>query len=210
MKNNYFEWQQSDYYTLLGVTQMSGNKEIHKAYREKAKLYHPDKYPLNSVERKTAGEKFKELTVAHDTLMDAQKRSAYDDQLAIIQSCYQAAVIFDFKPIPKEDPPEEEVKKKPKFSDHLKKAARMAEDDELFQKYQKDAVEINTKERKGTSEASKKSAAQVYFQQGMTYFKYKEYTRALSAFKNAQQLDPNLKVPQYIWSQLRWMGYKYY
>src|SRR3989339_2287398 len=99
---NFLDWQQTDFYMLLGVTRMATAKEIHKAYREKAKIYHPDKYPLDSVDRKIAEKQFKLITVAHETLTDSVQREKYDEQLELIQSCYQAAVIFDFKSIPKE------------------------------------------------------------------------------------------------------------
>lgn len=60
-----------DYYATLGVARTASDAEIKKAYRKLAAKYHPDK--------KTGDEaKFKEISVAYETLSDAEKRSMYD------------------------------------------------------------------------------------------------------------------------------------
>jgi len=58
------------YYELLGVKNTATETEIKKAYRKKALKEHPDK----------GGdpEKFKDISKAHDTLMDSNKRAVYD------------------------------------------------------------------------------------------------------------------------------------
>lgn len=63
-----------DYYEILNVTRTSTEIEIKKSYRDLAKKYHPDLNPGN-VE---AEEKFKECAEAYEVLMDAEKRSIYD------------------------------------------------------------------------------------------------------------------------------------
>ncbi len=63
-----------DYYDVLGVSKNATEQELKKAYRQKAKKYHPDANPGN-VEAET---KFKELSEAYDVLQDPQKRSKYD------------------------------------------------------------------------------------------------------------------------------------
>jgi curved DNA-binding protein len=63
-----------DYYKILGVEKSATKEEISKAFRKLAVKYHPDKNPNN----KTAEEKFKEITEAHEVLGDPEKRKKYD------------------------------------------------------------------------------------------------------------------------------------
>lgn len=63
-----------DYYAVLGVSRDAGDDEIKKAFRQKAKQYHPDANPADS----SAEARFKELNEAYEVLSDEEKRSAYD------------------------------------------------------------------------------------------------------------------------------------
>ncbi|HEQ78645.1 MAG TPA: molecular chaperone DnaJ, partial [Euryarchaeota archaeon] len=60
---------------VLGVSKDSSKDEIKKAYRKKAKQFHPD---LNKDNPKGAEEKFKEVSEAYEVLADEQKRKLYD------------------------------------------------------------------------------------------------------------------------------------
>ena len=64
-----------DYYNVLGL---NSNKvtldEIKLAYREKAKLYHPDMH----IGDNSSEEKFKEINEAYKTLSDVKARKRYD------------------------------------------------------------------------------------------------------------------------------------
>ncbi|NMC28056.1 MAG: molecular chaperone DnaJ [Syntrophomonadaceae bacterium] len=63
-----------DYYEVLGVTKSASPEDIKKAYRQKAKKFHPD---VNK-DDPDAAEKFKEVAEAYEVLSDDQKRAAYD------------------------------------------------------------------------------------------------------------------------------------
>ena len=63
-----------DLYSILGINKGSTEKEIKKAYRQKAKEFHPDKNPDN----KSAEESFKKVSEAYDVLSDPQKKQNYD------------------------------------------------------------------------------------------------------------------------------------
>ena len=62
----------TDYYTTLGVNKNASQDEIKKAYKKLANKHHPDKGGDQN--------KFKEISVAYDTIGDPQKRAEYDHQ----------------------------------------------------------------------------------------------------------------------------------
>ncbi|KAM4690753.1 dnaJ homolog subfamily C member 17 [Rhinophrynus dorsalis] len=68
------ELLQMDLYGLLGVGFDSSEKEIKKAYRQKALTCHPDKNPDNP----RAAELFHQLSQALEVLTDGAARAAYD------------------------------------------------------------------------------------------------------------------------------------
>ena len=66
------------FFEILGLTTEAAASEIRRAFLEKAKRYHPDRFSSESeAARKVAGEVFSLMSSAHDTLTDKDARRAY-------------------------------------------------------------------------------------------------------------------------------------
>ena len=65
--------KRKDYYAILGITEDADAAAITKAYRQQAKLLHPDKHPELQNDNG-----FKELGEAYATLSDSERKKEYD------------------------------------------------------------------------------------------------------------------------------------
>lgn len=66
--------EKRDYYEVLGLHKGATDEEIKKAFRQRAKQYHPD---VNSG-NKDAEARFKEINEAYEVLSDPNKKAKYD------------------------------------------------------------------------------------------------------------------------------------
>jgi molecular chaperone DnaJ len=62
-----------DFYDVLGVSRSASETEIKRAFRERARRYHPDVNKAHDAETR-----FKEINEAYEVLSDQRRRAAYD------------------------------------------------------------------------------------------------------------------------------------
>lgn len=67
------------YYDILQIAVGATDDQIRAAYREQARYYHPD---ITTLDPEVAASKLKIINEAYETLKDAQRRVAYDEELA--------------------------------------------------------------------------------------------------------------------------------
>lgn len=206
------DWQKDDYYALLGVTRMAQEDEIRRAYRRKALDFHPDRFPLDSSERERAEALFLQITEARDTLLDSERREAYDREQTLLQQAWLDAnrQHFDF---PITSPP----KPQSNFKETLKKAFDQSQEDSDFHQAdylvddqgariytpQDDALD----EKVARSKRSHQNSAAFFYAQGMRYAARGQYRRAWYALSNAQMLDPEIDIPAHVMYKIRTYAY---
>ena len=80
----------SDFYEILGVAPEATAEQIKDRYRFLALAYHPDKF-TSAGHKSQAGDFFKKINEAFETLKDSELRAAYDRQRALKSPPPQAA-----------------------------------------------------------------------------------------------------------------------
>ncbi|XP_067947995.1 dnaJ homolog subfamily C member 3-like [Watersipora subatra] len=66
-----------DYYKILGVPRFAQKKQIMKAYRKLAMMWHPDRFETEE-EKKEAEKKFMDIAAAKEVLTDPEMREKFD------------------------------------------------------------------------------------------------------------------------------------
>ena len=67
---------EADYYSLLEVDSKASVKEIKKAFHRLAFIHHPDR----NFNDPQANERFREINLAYQVLVDSEKRFQYDQR----------------------------------------------------------------------------------------------------------------------------------
>jgi len=92
------------YYEVLELSQKAKVKDIKRAYFQKARIYHPDAFPMTDTDGVYRAEiarlKFDEITEAYQTLMDIDQRCFYDKHGYPSETLRQKELpdIFDWSP----------------------------------------------------------------------------------------------------------------
>ncbi len=63
-----------DHYAVLGIASDASAEEVKRAYRRKALQFHPDRNAAAE-----AADRFRDVQEAYETLADASRRQAYDE-----------------------------------------------------------------------------------------------------------------------------------
>ena len=135
-----------DYYKILGVSQLSDETEIKRAYRQQSKVWHPDKNPGKDV-----NEIMLDINEAYAILKDATTRSRYDQEYKrFFGSQVQNEV----------HPQEDEVDSDPEWTyNYDVQDENLKEDIKNAREYAKDLVGEFMQELKTSGKAAVKGAA---------------------------------------------------
>ena len=90
-----------DYYDILGIDRYASDEEIKKAFREKAKQYHPDIYDGDDTI-------FKNINEAYEILSNKENKTKYDNEYDNNKNGIHEEVEIDYEEVKKQYTKEEQ------------------------------------------------------------------------------------------------------
>lgn len=156
---------EQNYYIILGLSEECTEKDIKKAYHQKARELHPDK-AATPEEREKFEQQFAVISKAYNVLKETEKRLEYDKQLKLIKE----------KPPELPKPQAFSVKKKdpPSQTDAMKNAS--------------------SSKQASISSAERSKIAQKAFTKGVQLFNAQDYHKAIEFFDAAISNDDSNSV----------------
>lgn len=142
-------FENKNYYEVLGVDREATPEEIKVAYRDIARVYHPDSHFYDEIvpNRQLGSDDvriFKLVTAAYNTLIDPQRRSEYDRMLDNLRAGWESSA--------SDDPPAEDFEDFRDFTDsYRRKQATSATRRTGFGVRPQDSAEEQGGQRRGPS-----------------------------------------------------------
>jgi curved DNA-binding protein CbpA len=81
----YLEYEQKDFYAILGLPGIACAAEVKKKYRQLALQWHPDKHP--DEDRQRAAENFRQIAEAYQVLSNDNSKAEYDEIWQQFHAC---------------------------------------------------------------------------------------------------------------------------
>jgi DnaJ-class molecular chaperone len=152
--------EERTYYELLGVDPMATTEEIKEAYREIARIFHPDSNFYSDIIADAGPEDsdvFKAISNAYQVLVNEQRRKEYDESLNLdIYTGWDDGSSDDSRNPSDEDIPEEWIKEREFFAQHFEEILRPAPKSDLL-----GTEDVATDESEPVSEAIEPSEEEI-------------------------------------------------
>lgn len=192
-------YKAKDFFQILGVSRKARLSEVHRAYTDLAKRFHPDTISPDAPSelKKVCADIFALITNAHDTLSEEMKRNAYLDDL----DRKEANRVFELEPIYEAALASLQAQKyskaEKKFDELLAVKAPMPD---------LKAYAYWAKLKAGTQKITERDFFEIppenrhspiyLFAKGLYFKANGQYQKALECFQNARFLDPKLTEAQ--------------
>lgn len=186
-----------DYYQIMGVSRNCTRDQLHRAFRELSKKYHPDRFPEER--RPEAEKRYQQIVIAFNHLKNPENRKRYESKPSRSPAPTAAKPDVDPATETKKFYKIGHVKSQqgdyPAAVEAFKRAIHFREDPEFF--YQKGLAEARVKKLQKDAVASMQKAIALnpknpkyYHSLASMFFEFGLPTRAKTVLEKAMQLFP--------------------